>query len=875
MVDFDRPAFLLLIPAAIFLQWFGGRNSLTQWLGPQRTLCKLLRGTIFLLLGLALAGPRWLTTTTDPAVVLLRDVSASIPVETQTENQQFAEKFFASNPDRVAEVTFAREPLVVRGFGPNATREPSPASAGEATDLSSALEFAATLLPANRPGRIVVFSDGVFTSGRNPIETATQLGKVEIDTVPLPAASGPDAAVVSIKLPVSTREGEIFDLSAQLFSASAVESAAIRLYQNDLLVSETRRELPKGLSEFLFQNVRAEGRMGLYEVEVTAPQDSAAENNRKKVAIAHSGRPKVLVVDSNPVQAEPLAQALRASNFDVETRPPDGLPADIEGLEAFDLVAFSDAPAAEFSDDQMKTLEKWVKNFGGGFLMLGGEESFGAGGYFRTSISSLLPVRIEREEREETPVVALLVILDRSGSMSAPAGGQTKMALANEGAALALDVLQPKDLFGLFAVDTRVQEVVPLGRISDKQSASRRIAGITAGGGGIYIYTSLAEALPRLRDAQAKIKHVILFSDAADAEEKSSGEPGTSKAGTGNSSFDLAAAMLASRITVSVVALGTEQDKDTAFLRQLAAQGGGRFYLTADAATLPRLFAIETMRAAESSLREDAFLPQLAAPGEAVKGINWQEAPLLLGFNTSRLKSGAELLLATERGDPLLAHWRYGLGRVAAFTSDAKSRWASEWLGWSGYGKFWGQVARMLVRPPDRNDLVVGVREEGNALIVDAEAVTPEGMFRNGLEVTVSIAAQGTQPSSAKGDQVAPGLYRARLKKPETGSAIIAVSDGAGRPISRAWTGDYPAEFQVMKDGTPLLKELSSLTGGKFDVKPEEILRPALHPATTRRELAAWLLAAALLLWPLDIWLRRREWSAAGGNSLSAFSRAN
>ena len=118
------------------------------------------------------------------------------------------------------------------------------------------------------------------------------------------------------------------------------------------------------------------------------------------------------------------------------SRPPDGLPSDIEEFEAFDLVVFSEAPAADFSDGQMKTLETWVKNFGGAFLMLGGEESFGAGGYFRTSVAGLLPVRIEREEREETPVVALLVILDRSGSMSAPAGGQTKIALANEGAAL-------------------------------------------------------------------------------------------------------------------------------------------------------------------------------------------------------------------------------------------------------------------------------------------------------------------------------------------------------------------------------------------------------------------------------------------------------
>jgi Ca-activated chloride channel family protein len=875
MVDFDRPAFLLLIPAAVLLQWIGGRSSLTRWPVRQKVLCVLLRATILSLVGLSLAGPRWLTKTTDPAVVLLRDVSASIGRETQIETEQLAETFAVSDPDRVAEVSFAREPRVVRGFGTKAAPEPSPAGEDEATDLSAALEFAATLLPADRPARIVLLSDGVPTAGRNPVETAVQLQNVEIDTVPLPTVSGPDAAVASIKLPGSIREGEVFDLSAQLFSASPTESAAIRLYQNDLLVSETHKELPKGVSKITFPNLRAEGRMALYEVEVAAPEDSAAENNRKKVAVAHSGRPKVLIIDRNPTQAESMAQALRASDFDVETRPSDGLPAGLEGFEAFDLVIFSEAPAADFSDDQMKTLEKWVKHFGGGFMMLGGEESFGAGGYFRTSISSVLPVRIEREEREETPVVALLVILDRSGSMSAPAGGQTKMALANEGAALALDVLQAKDLFGLFAVDTRVQEVVPLGRISDKQGASKRIAGITAGGGGIYIYTSLAEALPRLRDAQAKIKHVILFSDAADAEEKSSGEPDTTKAGTGSSSFDLAAAMLASRITVSVVALGTEQDKDTAFLRQLAAQGGGRFYLTADAATLPRLFAIETMRAAESSLREDAFLAQPAGSGEALKGINWREAPLLLGFNTSELKPGAELLLSTERGDPLLAHWRYGLGRVAAFTSDAKSRWASEWLGWPGYGKFWGQVARMLVRPPDRHDLAVAIREEGDDLFVDTEAVTPEGTFRNGLDVTVSLAAQGAQPVSVKSQQVAPGLYRARLGRPETGNAVIAVSDGAGRPISQAWARDYPAEFQVMKDGAPLLKELSTLTGGKFGVKPEEILRPGLHPAAMRRELAPWFLVAALLLLPVDIWLRRREWSAVRENSLSAFSRAN
>ncbi|HEY5706468.1 MAG TPA: VWA domain-containing protein [Terrimicrobiaceae bacterium] len=872
MFDFDRSAFLLLLPAAILLPWIGGRRSLACWPARQAMFCTLLRALILVLLCLALAGPRWLTKTSEAAVVLLRDISASI--EAPSDSQRVAASLAAKDSGRVAEVVFAREPLVVKAFGTRSSQEPASAPGEEATDLSAALEFAATLMPADRPSRIVLFSDGVSTAGRNPVETASQLKNVQIDTVPLASVSGPDAAVVSIKPPGSVREGEIFDLSAQVYSATSAAPASIQLYQNNLLVSQVQRQLSQGVSEITFPNLRAEGRMGLYEVAVNAPDDSTAENNRKRIALVHAGRPRVLIIDQKPNQSEAMAEALRASDFDVEIRPPGGLPASVEEFEAVDLVVFSEAPAGGFSDGQMKTLETWVRNFGGAFLMLGGEESFGAGGYFRTPVARLLPVGIEREEREETPVVALLVILDRSGSMSAPAGGETKIALANEGAALALDVLQPKDLFGLFAVDTRVQEVVPLGRISDRQSASRRIAGITAGGGGIYIYTSLAEAFPKLRDAQAKIKHVILFSDAADAEEKASGELGTSKAGKGGSAFDLAAAMLASRITVSVVALGTEMDKDTAFLRQLAAQGGGRFYLTADAATLPRLFTVETMRAAESSLREDAFLPQPAGVGEAITGIDWRESPLLLGFNASKLKPGAELLLSTEGGNPLLAHWRYGLGNVAAFTSDAKARWASEWLGWPGYGKFWGQIARMLVRPPERSDLVVRTHVEGEQLTVDAEAVTAEGTFRNGLNVTISLAAQGASPISIAAEQIGPGLYRATFKTPEA-SAVIAVSDEAGRPVSQAWTPDYPAEFQVMKDGKPLLKELSALTGGKFDVQPDEILRPGLRATATRSQLAPWLLAAALLLWPVDIWLRRREWPLGSGNSLSAFSKAN
>ncbi|MFZ4680924.1 MAG: glutamine amidotransferase [Terrimicrobiaceae bacterium] len=861
MWDFDRPVFLVLFPVALAIILLARRRSLTHWTARQAALCLGLRALIAALLCLALAGPRRVTETTEPAVVFLRDVSASLSPEAMSAGESFTARAMPKEDKRAAEVLFAREPVISKPFGAKRSGTVSPPDAKDATDLASALEFAAAILPADRAGRIVLLCDGLNTSGHDPIETAAALAErnIEVDTVPLSSPAGQETAVTALKTPSLVREGEVFDLTAVIQAGSAVESATVRLYQNNLLVAERQTSLSEGSSEIVFPKVKAEGRTALYEVEVVSSADTHAENNRRKMVLMHGGPARVLVIDKNPEQSESLAAALRATDFQVDLRPPAGFPREMEGLEAFDLVVFADAPAADFAEGQFTLLQDWVRNFGGGFLMIGGEDSFGAGGYFRTAVATMLPVQIERQEREETPVVALLVILDRSGSMTAMAGGQQKIALANEGAVLALDVLQGKDLFGVFAVDTRVQDVVPLGKIGDRQAAARRIAGITAGGGGIYIYTSLAEAFPRLRDAQAKIKHIILFSDAADAEEKKAGEGGGSPGG--GSALDLAAAMLASRITLSIVALGTEQDRDTAFLRQLAAAGGGRFYLTADATSLPRLFTLETMRAAESSLREDAFLASAAGKQPVLQGIPWSEAPLLLGLNISKLKPGAELLLTSEGGDPLFATWRYGLGQVAAFTSDAKARWASEWLGWPGYGKFWAQAARALVRDGSRKDFSVSVREEDDELVIEAEAVTPEGKFRDGLDVTVSIAAQGAVPVSLPAPQVAPGLYRAKIKTPDSESAMIAVSDGSTRPVAAAWTRDYPAEFRITGDGNPLLGKISALTSGKFPAQPEIVFRPAIHGVKTRQDLAPYFLMLALLLWPVDIWLRRRQFN--------------
>lgn len=862
MLDFERPLLLLAVPAALVLLGLAGRQSLARWTPPQKILCWSLRIVLVALLGVAAAGPRLVSRTQEAGVVFLRDVSASVGEEAGRQAEDFLAQARETGFARSAEVNFAAWPVVERAYGTREAAREKRAPQVDATDTGAALEFAAALLPDRLGGRIVLLTDGRTTAGREPSGVTVDLAArgVELDVVPLAQGRREEVAVEEIAVPANLRDGEVFDLPVRIHS-TVKTPVTVRLYQNNLLVGEQKTEASSGTTTVVFPKIRAEGRFAVYDAVLEAGRDTLVENNRGRRAVAHGGAPRVLIIEREVQQAEPLAGVLRSGGFAVEIRPPAGFPPEMEELEGFDLVILCNASASDFRGSELDLLRNWVRDFGGGLIVTGGENSFAAGGYYSTPLAAALPVSIEREEREDTPVTALLIILDRSGSMAAQAGGEIKMNLANEGAVLAMDVLQSKDLLGVFAVDTRVQEIIPLARVTDKSLAAQKIMAITAGGGGIYVYTSLAEAYPRLRDARAKIKHIILFSDAADAEEKTAAEHGNIGSGT---ALDLAAAMLGNQITLSVVALGNETDRDAGFLRQLAAQGGGRFYLTADASTLPRLFAIETLRATQSSLREDAILAVPKTRHAVIDGINWNEAPALLGYNVTRLKPGAEMPLATEEGEPLLAFWRYGLGQVAAFTSDAQARWAAEWLAWPGFGKFWIQLARQSVRQGQRRDLDVAITGREGKLHVQIDAVAADGTLRNGLNVTVTSAASGQPVISAPAAQTGPGRYEAFLAAPAKEAALIAVSDEQGQPVSLAWARDYPREFSTFEDGGAAGQKLAASGGGKWNPSPEEVFRPVARPVSTYRDLSPFLLAAALLLLPVDIWVRRREW----GNSL-------
>jgi uncharacterized membrane protein len=878
-----HPWFLTLTLAGGALLFLFSRRSLADMTRAQARAAFITRLLLLLCLALALAGVRWRTKGDDLGVIFLVDASASISPQAQAQARQFIETSLHSRRahDAAGVLGFARTGAVWQPPAETSQAAPQwpamPETERAGTDIGGALDLASAIVPAGRARRLILLSDGNDTGGSG-VTTAARLADhgVQVSTVALQNPTTPEVLVRDLDLPGGLKSGEPFDARATVESNVAT-TAKINLYQNQFLIASKDLEIRPGSNQVVFPNLHAGDGFTAYEAEILPAQDTRLENNRASATVALGGKPRVLLVDSDEERAAPLAGALRQAQIDVEVRASAGLPTSLSELQRYDLLILSDVPALSLTRDQMELYRTWVQQFGGGFLMIGGENSFGVGGYFRTPIEQMLPVRMEHDDRQETPTVALYVVLDCSGSMTAPVGSNTKIGLADQGSVLALDVLQAKDLFGLTAVDTQVHTIVPLGRVSGKPAAEQKILSITAGGGGIYIYTGLADAFRVMREATARIKHVILFSDAADAEEKSAGEMPDGTQGGGNSA-DLVSAMLAEKITTSVVGLGGEHDKDVPFLRMLAERGNGRFYQTSDATTLPQIFSTETMKVAQSSLVEEPFVPVPAGPSPLAAGIDWKTAPPLLGYDATKPKPTAQVALVTEQGEPLLASWRYGLGQAAAFTSDAQSRWAGEWLNWDGYGQFWAQLVRGLLRQSQQAAFQVHPAElgDGARLRLDIDAITPEGGFRDRLPIDVNAVDTGSGKAiTARAEQIAPGRYRAEFPLPAWTTAAGAATtmfsvsspELAERPYVFGHTRSYPAEYLRTETDGKTLREIAAAGGGQTNPKPAECFAAPAAKSARLTNLTHYFLAAALVLLPFDIFLRRRTWRRSEGKA--------
>lgn len=877
-MDFVNPWPLLLLIAAVPVVPVVARRSLVGLAPRQRRLATALRLLLVCLLIIAAAGPRLHLPARGVAGAVVIDVSASMRPAMRAAAREAAERALGARGrgDTATVVTFARTPELspARGAGPAAdAASDAPllalpelaGTAAEATDIGRALEFAAGILPADRPRRLLLLSDGGDTTG-GALAAANRLAALGVAVLPVPPppSAEPEALIERVAPPPAVRAGEPFRLAVTV-GANGPTAATLDVFRQGFRVATRPLILAAGSPTVELVDLEVEGRYAVFELALRAERDTMPQNNRYRLAVAADGPAKALLIDREPERLRVVADLLRAAGFAVEVRPPTGVPATAEDLQAVDLLVLSDVPATAIDDRRAALFDRWVTRFGGGLLMVGGDNSFGAGGYYRTPVESLLPVRCLHDDREENPTVALLVVLDRSGSMAAAAEGQPKIALASRGAIQAAELLRARDWFGLIAVDTRPHTVIPLARVGTRggfadRSSADRILSLAAAGGGISIYTALAEAARILGDSTAAVRHAIVFADAADIEEKILGEAAPGAAGAG-SAFDLAAALAAARITLSVVALGHETDRDAAFLRQLAERGGGRFYLTADALSVPKIFSAETLRVAGSSLLEQPLVAVPKVPSPVTADLDWSGVPPLLGCNRTKAKPTAETLLATAAGDPLLVTWRAGIGRAGAFTADLKGRWTADWLGRPEFAKFLARLVRVLARTPLATGLevAVGGRPVTDPLAVEVAATDADGLFRDGLALTAVVAADDAPGQPVPLRQTGPGRYAAELPQPAAACGVVAVVDGRSPDEARtiAWSRGYPAEYGPHPDQAALLRAVAAATGGRMVADPAELFAPAAVPVRRPVAVAPLLLAAALVLLPVELFVRR------------------
>lgn len=838
-VELSRPwmlwSLVLLVPVA----WYYLRtlSDFPRW----QKRCSLgLRTVIVLLIALALAGLSLLSPTTRKFIVLAIDRSQSVDADATKRIDEFIqelEKVKGSN--HVALLDFAGEPSQV-AVKPE-DRKPSGEEHKAATNIAAAIETAAAAIPPTFVPHIVLLSDGRQTLG-DAVQASAAAG-IPVSAVPLPTRDEPEIQVAEVIAPAQVRQGEPFYVEVVIASNHADEGF-IDVYRGDILVSEKTAaiKIKSGETKFRFRQTVDDEKQVDFAVRVRDFEDTLLDNNAASAVVFASGKPAVLLIDSQVDQTNQLRWALEEQGLAVQVRPTEGIPRSLSELQRFDCVVLSNVPATAMTLQQMETIRTYVQDLGGGLVMLGGDQSFGLGGYYKTTLEEILPVRSNFEKEKEKPSLAMVLVIDKSGSM----GGQ-KIELAKDAAKGAAELLAPRDQLGVIAFDGASYWISEIHSAADKGYIIDRISTIEASG-GTNIYPGLADAYEALVGATAKLKHVILMTDGHS-------QPGDYEG--------IARDMVAARITLSTVAVGTEAD--THLLEELAQNGGGRYYFCDDPQSVPQIFAKETVTASKSAINELPFVPQLVRPTQVLAGIELDAAPFLLGYVVTRPKPTCEFILASESGDPLLAWWRYGLGMTTAFTSDAKSQWAAEWQTWPEFGKFWAQVIRHSMRKSETKGVFVEVERHDNRARVIVDSVDDAGQYINSAETKMKVILPGLDSQALAMRQTAPGRYEAAFDTQQSGAYHLELNQ-ARQGVStfrqtRGLVVGYPDELRLGPTNTELLKQVCEVSRGTFDPTINHLLADDGARARMVTQLWPYLLMTALALFVFDVALRRVDFS--------------
>lgn len=837
-LEFLRPWALVLLVAGCAAVWLIDRRYGLRAKSLKRRVTLIMRMALVAVLALTIASPSVLRTAGGAMRWILLDVSDSTR-DSQTSFQNRISKELEALPkgEQAGVIAFGADAMVETPISQ------SPVFLGvhtqantEGSDLDGALRLALGLLPSDSAGGLTVVTDGLLTVSQAMSDQLAARG-VTVDALIAEPAERLDAQVSEISVPAGIYEGQTVPLRV-LVDSNAEMDATLVLYQNGEPTATREVTLQKGGNRFAFTDVAQKTGVVTYEARLIAEGDAQARNNRLSAYARVTGAPTVALVS----QTDAAGRLLTAAGMKVEVLRPAEMPLSTEGYLNYDAVVLNNIDYGAATEAQWKALDAAVRTIGCGLCVWGGDNSYALGGYRGTLLEELLPVRIDVREKLRMPSLALIICIDKSGSMTEGQYGSTRIEVAKEAAMSAAEVLTEKDMMGVIGFDDTAKWVVPFQNVTDIGAIQSQIGTMRADGGTAF-YSALDEAYQTLVQAEAPQKHVIFLSD---------GQPG-------DSGFqDIALAMQKAGITLTTVAVGGGADAN--LMKLLSTLGGGRSYTVGEFDDIPKIFTKETMLVGGNYVQNRTFTPVITQSDSLT---DYPGFPSLDGYLTATEKTAATVSLMSDTEDPLLAWWNAGAGKALAWTSDVEGAWTGSFLQWENAPRFFGGMVAKVLSAGTRDGTLDAAVEAGTLRL----RYTVDGDAGEGLKTTAAVVSPDGSEQTLTLTETALGRYEAEMPAPSEGTYVIRVEQSDESGVLRTQEGGavrgFSGEYDLRVTRTDSLERLCERTGGTLLSDSDDFWNTPVKPATTRRQLSGALCALALLLMLLDIALRKLPWEEA------------
>lgn len=828
--------FIIILLMILIIEWFLYKNKNNLF---KKRLIAITRFLVIVLIILSLFNLQIRKSTNNTTTIFAVDLSDSV-----SENEESIKDFInqalqtKSNNDNVGLITFAESGTVESSVSKQLVPNFNSKLNTDATNIENALKLSSVLIPENTLKRIVLFSDGQQNQG-DILQQAKLLNQqnIVLDIYPLKNNISKEVQITSISVPENINKNTEIDLEVNINSLNDTKSV-LKLYKNNTVISTESINVHKGDNKFVFNDVADIGGSVVYKAEIEPVEDTLKQNN---IAYTHTyitDIPKVLILDNNDSGVE-IQKILINSGIEAVRQNAVSAPDKSDKLLPYSLVILADVNINLLPKNSIEILESFVKTSGGGLFVSGGTDSYALGGYQKTLLETIMPVEMQLKDKSKDANLGMIIVTDRSGSMSSAEYGISKLSLAKEAIIRAVDSLTEKDSIGVIAFDSIPIIITDFQQIgNNKQSIKDNIAGITSGG-GTSILPALKTAYDTILKADTKLKHIILLTD---------GQAETS-------GYDsLIQSMQANNITLSTVAVGTDSDQQ--LLKSLAEKANGRYYYSNIFTDLPEIFAKEAFLAGKTFINNRSFYPKINNYSTIIEGIS--QIPSLDGYIASTAKPRADVILVSDKDDPILSSWQYGLGKVVAWTSDLDGRWSSNWLSSSEGIKILRNTISSMLKI-QTSDVALSGSVQNNS--INIKAVTEND--KDIKSIKANIVTPNMENKIVELNLTSPNVYEGNFLDNTVGVYVVNLQiekqNGDIEIVNSGININYSEEYNIQNllAGETLLKNASNITGGKILTSPDEVFNFQNSKVYSEKDITTLLLLIALILFLFEIALRR------------------